>query len=69
MDECIQYTHQGVLVIAQELHRHLTCNSEDAFDSCDTETIDEVLSETERDAFWCFQSLALNLRCVMSCRT
>ena len=66
VNECVQYTHQRVLVVAQKLHRHFACNSEDPFDSCDTEPIDDVLSESERDALWGFQSLSLKLRCVIT---
>jgi hypothetical protein len=67
MNECIQHTHQRILVIAQELHRHLTCNPKDTFNSCYTEAIDEVLGETKRNALWCFQGLSLKSRCIILC--
>ena len=59
MNEGVENAHQRVLVIPEQLHRHLTCDAKDAFDARHTQSVYQVLRQTKRDAFGDFQRFAL----------
>lgn len=59
VNEGVEHAHQRVLVIPEQLHRHLTCDAKDAFDARHAQPVDHVLCQTEWDAFGDFERFAL----------
>jgi hypothetical protein len=59
MNERVEDAHQRILVIPEQLHRHLTRDAKDAFDAGHAQSVDQVLRQTKRNAFGDFQRFAL----------
>ena len=66
VDERVEDAHQRVLVIPEQLHRHLTRDAKDAFDPRHAQPIDHVLRQTKWDAFGDLERFALLCMCCVS---
>jgi len=60
MNKCIEDTHEGVLVITEELHRNFAGDAEDSFYPSHSKAVNKVLSESEGNPFGCVKRFTLS---------
>lgn len=62
MYKCIENIHEGVLVIAEELHCNFAGDTEDSFYASYSKTVNKILSKSERNPFGCLKRFTLSAR-------